>query len=68
MAEQEAMLAQKLRDYIDTVRETAGVEAKRLQLMDLVRTVLGMSATDFHQENESYSGRLFILLANLNQS
>ncbi len=36
MADQEKMLAQKLRDYIDTVRETAGVEAKRLQLMDLV--------------------------------
>ena len=68
MAEQEAMLAQKLRDYIDTVRETVGVEEKRLQLMDLVRTVLGMSATDFHQESESYSGRLFTLLANLNQS
>ncbi len=65
MAEQETMLAQKLRDYIDTVRETVGVEERRLHLMDLVRTVLGMSATDFHQENESYSGRLFILLANL---
>ena len=65
MADQEKMLAQKLRDYIDTVRETVGVEERRLHLMDLVRTVLGMSATDFHQENESYSGQLFILLADL---
>ena len=65
MADQETLLAQKLRDYIDTVRETVGVEERRFHLMDLVRTVLGMSATDFHQENKSYSGRLFILLANL---
>ena len=63
MADQETMLAQTLRNYIDTVRETVGVEEKRLHLMDLVSTFLDMSATDF--QVETYSGRLFVLLANL---
>jgi len=61
MADQETMLAQTLRNYIDTVRETAGVEERRLHLMDLVRTFLDRSATDF--QLETYSGRLFVQLA-----
>ncbi len=63
MEDQETMLAQTLRSYIDTVRETVGVEERRLHLMDLVRTFLDRSATEF--QLETYSGRLFILLANL---
>ncbi len=63
MADQETMLAQTLRNYIDTVRETAGVEERRLHLMDLVRSFLDTSATDF--QLETYSGRLFLRLANL---
>ncbi len=63
MADQETMLAQTLRNYIDTVRETVGIEERRLHLMDLVRTFLDMPATDF--QVETYSGRLFVLLANL---
>ena len=63
MADQETMLAQTLRNYIDTVRETVGVEERRLHLMDLVRTFLDMSATDF--QVETYSGRVFLLVANL---
>jgi len=63
MADQETMLAQNLRDYIGIVRDTVGVEEKRLHLMNLVGAFLGMSATDF--QAETYSGQQFILLANL---
>ncbi len=63
MEDQETMLAQTLRNYIDTVRETVGVEERRLHLMELVRTFLDRSATEF--QLETYSGRLFVQLANL---
>ena len=63
MADQETMLAQTLGNYIDKVREAVGVEERRLHLIDLVRTFLDRSATDF--EVETYSGRRFVLLSNL---
>ena len=65
MAGQETPLSQKLREYVDTVRDTAGPEERRLQFLDLVRTVLGLPLSNFELQNEMYGGRMYALLGNL---
>ena len=64
-AGQETPLSQKLREYVDTVRDTAGAEERRLQFLDLVRTVLGIPFSNFELRNEMYGGRMYALLGNL---
>ena len=55
MADQKAMLAQNLLDYIDKVRYTVGVEEKQLHLTDRLCAFLGKSTTGF--QVETYSGQ-----------
>ena len=64
-AGQETPLTQKLREYVDTARDTAGAEERRLQFLDLVRTVLGIPFSNFELRNEMYGGRMYALLGNL---
>ena len=65
MASQETLVAQKLRAYIDTVRETASLEEQCLQFADLVRTVLGIPLGDSEVQSEMYGGQMYVLLGNL---
>ncbi len=65
MASQETLVAQKLREYIDAVRETTSLEEQRLQFSDMVRTVLGIPLGDSEVQSEMYGGQMYVLLGNL---
>ena len=65
MASQDTLVVQKLREYIDTVRETATLEEQRLKFSDLVRTVLGIPLGDLEVQSEMYGGQIYVLLGNL---
>ena len=64
MASQETLVAQKLREYIETVRETTSLEEQRLQFTDMVRTVLGIPLGDSEVQSEMYGGQMYVLLGN----
>ncbi len=65
MADQETSLAQKLRDYVDTVRSTDTLDKLRVHCMDLLLSLPDMQLADFKVEKDVYEGRVYTLLGNL---
>ena len=58
MSGQESTLAQKLREYVETVRGTVSDDQRRRHFIDLVRSLLGVHLADFEVEKQVYKGRV----------